>query len=338
MKKIINRLIESILAKTPENPKKETDKSLVELFGIIAALSIIFLIWFNYPSFINWMDSPSYKVQIPFLPSAMIPETLKPNDFNKIGERFGTYGDAYGSLNTLFSGFAFAILIISLFMQRQELKEQRKELAAQREEISKSNDIAESQRKITEQQSLVISQQLLDSKVQAFYQLFFKYIDEKGKQLDSLKYHPNSDTSGHLLVHSFRTLFENKFKDSTPDNFKIQDAEPDILDSIICQALKHAHMHTNYQLLKSGYFEYICFILRFIEENKSIGITGNSIRTFIAFQNIDEMYCMLLIALYDDELFDFIEKYALLRKINIYEDDLLEDLVTRLYSENAYSP
>lgn len=336
MKKIVNKLIAFALSKSPENPKKQSDKSLVELFGIIAALSIIFLIWFNYPSFINWMDTPSYKVQIPLLPSAMVPAPLNPNDFNSIGERFGTYGDAYGSLNTLFSGFAFAILIISLFMQRQELKEQRKELAAQREEISKSNDIAEEQRKITEQQSSLINQQLIDSKTQAFYQLLFKYLDEKNRKLESLKYRDQSAISGNRLLKRFRKTFERQFSESFPDHSKIKKIDLVILENTLDQAIQFANDDTNNQFIESEYFEYICFILRFIKANENLGITGNAVRTFIAYQSIDEMYCMLLIAIFDNELFDYIEKFSLLRKINTYDDDYLQSLVFKFYTESAY--
>ena len=284
------------------------------------------------------MDQPSYEVKVPLPPSAKIPPTINPNDFSQIGERFGTYGDAYGSLNTLFSGFAFAILIISLFMQRQELKEQRKELAAQREEISKSNEIAEAQRKITEQQSSLINQQLLDSKIQAFYQLFFKYLEEKNRKLESLQFKDQSTIISQRLLKRFRTSFERHFKEIISNQNQIKNIDLVILYNILEQSIQHANSNTNNQFLESEYFEYICFILRFIEANKTLGITGNAVRTFIAYQSIDEMYCMLLIALNDNELFDYIEKFSLLRKISTYEDELLEAIIFRLYSDSSYSP
>ena len=40
----------------------------------------------------------------------------------------GIFGDMFGAVNALFSGLAFAGLIITLKMQREELKLQRKEL------------------------------------------------------------------------------------------------------------------------------------------------------------------------------------------------------------------
>lgn len=52
----------------------------------------------------------------------------------------GTFGDAFGSINALFSGLAFAGLIYTILLQRKELYMQRKELALQREEISRSTN------------------------------------------------------------------------------------------------------------------------------------------------------------------------------------------------------
>ncbi|MDM1022089.1 hypothetical protein QSV37_17595 [Acinetobacter sp. VNK23] len=336
MKKFFEKLIINILSSTPENEKKKIDKGLIEFFGILIALTIIFLIWLYYPSFIAWMDHPNPKVMIPLKPSAMVPELINPNDFNKIGEKFGTYGDSYGSLNTLFSGFAFAILIISLFMQRQELAAQRKELEAQRHEIKESNAIAEAQRKITEQQAQLIEQQLLDSKSQAFYQLFFKYLEEKQRKLGSLGSHINSKVPGEIVLKDFRISFENRFFELFKDSKHLEDIDTDILDNVLNQALLFAKNSTSNKLMESEYFEYVCFILRFIEENKSIGIVDNAIKTFIAYQSVNEMYCMLLLALEDEELYDFIEKYTLLRKINTYDDPDLKRLIFNFYSESAY--
>lgn len=58
-------------------------------------------------------------------------------------DRRGTFGDMFGAVNALFSGLAFAGLIVTLIMQHEELGLQReelaqtnKELAAQREEFA----------------------------------------------------------------------------------------------------------------------------------------------------------------------------------------------------------
>lgn len=57
------------------------------------------------------------------------------------------WGDSLGTLNTLFTGLAFAGVIVSLILQRNELELQRKELELTRKELALS---AHSQEKISD--------------------------------------------------------------------------------------------------------------------------------------------------------------------------------------------
>jgi hypothetical protein len=50
----------------------------------------------------------------------------------------GQAGDLYGSINALFSGLAFAGVIVTILLQREELILQRKELIQTREELARS--------------------------------------------------------------------------------------------------------------------------------------------------------------------------------------------------------
>ena len=53
------------------------------------------------------------------------------------GDR-GTMGDMFGAVNALFSGLAFAALLYTLQLQREEIKLNRTEIALNRNELSKS--------------------------------------------------------------------------------------------------------------------------------------------------------------------------------------------------------
>lgn len=57
--------------------------------------------------------------------------------FTKWEER-GQFGDMFGAVNSLFSGMAFAGIIIAIILQKQELELQRKELEFTREELRRS--------------------------------------------------------------------------------------------------------------------------------------------------------------------------------------------------------
>lgn len=55
----------------------------------------------------------------------------------------GLFGDMFGALNALFSGLAFAGVIITILLQSKELGLQREELKAQREEMHRFADAQE---------------------------------------------------------------------------------------------------------------------------------------------------------------------------------------------------
>jgi hypothetical protein len=57
--------------------------------------------------------------------------------FRELAER-GQAGDLFGSINALFSGLAFAGVIIAILLQREELALQREELKYTREELRRS--------------------------------------------------------------------------------------------------------------------------------------------------------------------------------------------------------
>ena len=57
-------------------------------------------------------------------------------------EERGQFGDMFGAVNALFSGLAFAGLILTLILQRKELTLQRDELDKKRVCRAKQNNVA----------------------------------------------------------------------------------------------------------------------------------------------------------------------------------------------------
>ena len=322
-----------------------------EIIGIGCAIAFIFFIWRFYPDWMQSMDEELPKqpapIVIPYKPG-VIP-SIKAVDvqsidkektkFQKIGDQYGTYGDSYGSLNTLFSGLAFAILIISLFMQRQELQAQRLELEEQRKEIKESNTIADKQREITEQQAALNAQQIHDAKVQNFYNLLFRFLDEKNRKIGDLELSRESKARGNYVFEYFlngvlrylrsRFLYANLIEDETDEEIRL------MFEDLI----ENGHTVSRNTLIENEYFEYLCFILRFIEDHESLEITETAIKIFISYQSINEMFCMFIISLEDQELQSYIIKYALLRKLNTYDgDEHLMNLIDKVSGEEAYTP
>ena len=284
-------------------------------------------------------------IVVPYKPGAILvtgsktveSEDIEKTKFQKIGDQYGTYGDSYGSLNTLFSGLAFAILIISLFMQRQELQAQRQELEAQRNEIKESNAIADKQREITEQQAKLNAQQIHDARVQNFYTLLFKFLDEKRKKIEDLEFSKKSDITGNYVFARFVDYVLNRIKSSYLYPEDLTGANINELDALIDELINNGHEYTNYLFIDFDYIEYICFILRFIEEHKNLGIVDTAINIFISQQTINEMTVISIISLRNKELKNFIIKWKLLRKMNTYEpDEHFQALIDRTIGEEAY--
>lgn len=72
----------------------------------------IIIVWLAYPFLLN-----KYGF---ILNGKSLPNSTTPS----IGESFGTFGDSYGALNTLFSGLAFTGIVISLISTKKQFQRQ----------------------------------------------------------------------------------------------------------------------------------------------------------------------------------------------------------------------
>src|SRR5690349_24097250 len=81
-------------------------------FALIVGVLLVIFVWYYYPLY-------------------MLSQ-------HKNYEEAGSHGDVYGAVNALFTALAFALLIYTALMQREELKLQRQELELTRKELEKS--------------------------------------------------------------------------------------------------------------------------------------------------------------------------------------------------------
>ena len=96
-----------------------------------------------------------------------VPRLIVPLYYTANIEKQGAFGDTYGSVNALFTGLAFAGLIITLILQMKELGLQREELRQQRQEF-------EGTRLALEDQSKTLSLQRFEN---TFFQLLSCHLD-----------------------------------------------------------------------------------------------------------------------------------------------------------------
>lgn len=53
----------------------------------------------------------------------------------------GTFGDLFGAVNALFSGLAFAVLIYTIVLHRDEMKENRKEILLNKKNLERNAEL-----------------------------------------------------------------------------------------------------------------------------------------------------------------------------------------------------
>lgn len=125
--------------------------------------------------------------------------------FTDLAQR-GQFGDMFGAVNSLFTGLAFAGIILTILLQREELVLQRQELGLTRDQLARSAEAQEkSERSFAKQaQSLETSARLnaLASVIESLQITIvqhptasvreiaerdrFRYITRLSKELDSL--------------------------------------------------------------------------------------------------------------------------------------------------------
>lgn len=72
-----------------------------------------------------------------------------------VGVRSGTFGDAFGVLNALFSGMAFASVIVTIYLQRKDISDGRHEIARQQSESARQQEESQFYSMLNLQQGVV---------------------------------------------------------------------------------------------------------------------------------------------------------------------------------------
>lgn len=159
--------------------------------------------------------------------------------------REGTFGDSFGSLNALFSGLAFAGLVITLLMQRKDLAAQRRDIEVARQQASHQKIESQFYNMLTLQQNVVGG---FD-------------IKRKGELLHS----------GRDCFKVWYKFLESEYQGSLSDDYcKLDDA--------------YELMWLKYQGDLSLYFRSLYSVFRFISESKHPDTArfGSVVRSFLS--------------------------------------------------------
>ena len=233
----------------------------------------------------------------------------------------GTFGDMFGAVNALFSGFALFGVIVAIVLQRDELKLQRKDLELQRKELELTRGEIEGQRKQLEAQSATM-------KKQNFEETFFHMITLYNDVVKDLK---TIGRGGHPVNgrDSFGSLIQS-FTNRYSEHLKVKKDVPFDDIPIIGNTFFYNHINSF-----GVYWNYLETLIEFLNasdmENKRLYTDIFSSQLSIA-----EMRCLFYYGITDrglKVLKPFVEKYSILQNLSI--KDLLDTEHRAFYDHSA---
>jgi hypothetical protein len=226
--------------------------------------------------------------------------------FDPSGKK-NTLGDSFGTLNTLFSGLAFAGLIVTLIFQRKEIIQNKEELNLTRLEFKEQNTLIKNQNfEGTFFQLLRLHQEIVNS-----IDLFNK--------IDS------HETVGRDCFKPFYNRFKYEFKKTSGSVIR-----PDLSNSGISkqeienrtkslETIRKAYdeFHKNNQAEVGHYFRNMYNILKFIHQSeaKDKKLYSNLLRAQLSAYELLLLFYNCLSDMGNEKFKPLLEEYSLLKSV-----------------------
>lgn len=251
-----------------------------------------------------------------------------------VGDR-GTFGDMFGGLTSLFSGLAFAGIVISIFMQRDELALTRDTLEAQKTELELTRQTLEGQQAEMSAQSQTMARQQFEN---TFYQLLayfntylteMKYERDEGRKIfetirQNLKgtwRYVRSGQGGRLFEHG-----KNELAQCDSESLVIKQLF-DWFFSGSTEIQPQGSLFPDDKRFLIPYFRILWNVLIYVDGNGQLNETEKAFYTNIVVSQIStsELFFIFYFCLSNEAEEDWkglVEKYGLLR--HFPEDEFLQ--------------
>lgn len=247
----------------------------------------------------------------------------------------GTFGDQFGAVNALFSGLAFAGLIITILLQRRDLELQRNDLKLQRKEL-------ELTRQEMEEQTAEFEKQNETLKIQRFENTFFNMLSQFQEVVNSLsvKYKKRGDDLEALGREVFRASFERMpvFVD-IPSGDRDYQLIYGMVNDIGRKGME-GYGKADVPSYFDHYFRLLYRILKFVKDTPLITTFNEEyeytsmLRAILSRYELVWLYYNGLSEYGNEKLKPLIERYAMLK--NLREDLLVEGIDVGSYADSAY--
>ncbi|EMI4304099.1 putative phage abortive infection protein [Vibrio vulnificus] len=266
-------------------------KSVISI--VILVFSVI-VTWYQYPI---WM------------------QIIFENEVSEITNR-ALFGDSYGSLNTLFSGLAFAGIITSIFLQSQELRDTRAEIKGQKEEF--------------ELQTKAMNKQVFET-------TFFQLLQLHNEIVQSLQIDDgfgNNRKSCHGR-EVFRVLYKDKFVEqgaSYEHSFQFGD------DEIFSEDINGHYLkfHRVYGHMVGHYFRNVYQILKYVDKStvEDKKFYSNLLRAQLSDYELGLLFYNCISDLGNSKFKVLVGKYSFFE--HLHRLSSIEDYEIKMYAKNAY--
>jgi len=228
------------------------------------------------------------------------------------------FGDMFGAVNALFSGFAFAGVIIALVMQKRELELQRMELEQTREELKGQKEQLRLQNETFRQQN--------------FESTFFQLIRLHHDIVDALQLRDGkgNNWTGRIVFEILYDKYRNHYTRS------LEKSDPKNLLSAINQAYLEFHHH--HKALTGHYFRLLYNIIKFVH-NSEISkkkLYTNLVRAQLSSNELLLLFYNCLSELGTEKFRPLVEEHNLLK--NMPRENLIDQEHLKYYSNIAFGP
>jgi hypothetical protein len=221
----------------------------------------------------------------------------------------GQFGDKFGAVNALFSGLAFAGLIFTIILQKNELALQRKELSLTHEELKGQKEQLEEQNKTL--------------KIQRFENTFFNMLSQFQEVVSGITY--TLDFGEKTKVYKGRELFYEGFENLEvkirEEGSFVENSRFDTLRECIEKEGLQGYASVEMPTYFDHYFRLLYRILKFVEKtdlqesDKEKYVYTSMIRAILSRYELVWLYYNGLSAYGNKKLKPLIEKFCMLKNL-----------------------
>lgn len=221
----------------------------------------------------------------------------------------GQFGDKFGAVNALFSGLAFAGLIFTIILQKNELALQRKELSLTHEELKGQKEQLEEQNKTL--------------KIQRFENTFFNMLSQFQEVVSGITY--TQDFGQKTKEYKGRELFYEGFENIEvkirKESFFVGNASYSSLRDCITKDGLEGYASVEMPTYFDHYFRLLYRILKFVDttdliekDNEKYEYTS-MIRAILSRYELVWLYYNGLSSYGNQKLKPLIEKFCMLKNL-----------------------